>query len=123
MRRNKVLASIVLAACALTSIASHAQDRGPRDDHGRPGMERDHRDDHRGPDRDEHHAPGPDGRGHWQRGERVPTEYRQHQYVVDDWRGHHLAAPPRGQQWVAVGGDYFLIAVATGIVASAIFAH
>jgi Ni/Co efflux regulator RcnB len=54
----------------------------------------------------------------WYRGDRLPYEYRNRQYVVDDWRGHHLYAPPRGYQWVQSGGDYLLVAVATGIIAS-----
>jgi hypothetical protein len=44
--------------------------------------------------------------------------YRTRHYVVDDWRGHHLYAPPQGYQWVQSGGDYLLVAVATGIIAS-----
>lgn len=51
------------------------------------------------------------------RGGRLPNEYRNHQYVVDDWRNHHLNAPPRGYQWVQTGGDYVLVAIATGIIA------
>jgi len=51
------------------------------------------------------------------RGGRLPNEYRNHQYVVDDWRNHHLSAPPRGYQWVQTGGDYVLVAIATGIIA------
>jgi len=54
----------------------------------------------------------------WYRGDRLPYEYRSRSYVVDDWRGHHLYAPPRGYQWVQSGGDYLLVAVATGIIAS-----
>jgi len=54
----------------------------------------------------------------WYRGDRVPREYRGRQYVVDDWRGHRLSAPPRGYQWVQSGGDYLLVAVATGVIAS-----
>jgi Ni/Co efflux regulator RcnB len=54
----------------------------------------------------------------WYRGDRLPYQYRSHQYVVDDWRSHHLYAPPRGYQWVQSGGDYVLVAVATGILAS-----
>jgi Ni/Co efflux regulator RcnB len=63
-----------------------------------------------------------EGRGagpeqNFRRGGRLPPEYRGRQYVVDDWRGHHLSAPPRGYQWVQTGGDYVLIAIATGIIA------
>ena len=50
------------------------------------------------------------------RGSRLPAEYRRRQYVVEDWRGHSLSAPPRGYHWVQVGGDYVLIAIATGII-------
>jgi Ni/Co efflux regulator RcnB len=59
-----------------------------------------------------------DGHGpQFHRGGRIPNEYRGRQYVVNDWRGHHLHAPPRGQQWVQVGADYALIAIATGVIA------
>lgn len=50
------------------------------------------------------------------KGGRLPLQYRTHQYVVDDWRGHHLSAPPRGYHWVQSGGDYLLVAIATGII-------
>lgn len=52
------------------------------------------------------------------RGGHIPQEYRSRQYYVSDWRGHHLSAPPRGHQWVQVGSDYVLIAVATGLIAN-----
>ena len=51
-------------------------------------------------------------------GGRLPNEYRGRQYVVDDWRGHHLSAPPRGYHWVQAGGDYVLAAIATGVIVS-----
>lgn len=57
---------------------------------------------------------GPDRRFH--QGERLPTDYRSKQYVVEDWRGHKLNAPPRGHRWVQVGADYVLIAIATGVI-------
>jgi Ni/Co efflux regulator RcnB len=65
---------------------------------------------------------GRDGRGagpehNFYRGGRLPAQYRSRQYVVDDWRGHHLSAPPRGYQWVQTGADYVLVAIATGIIA------
>ncbi|MGZ5194458.1 MAG: RcnB family protein [Ramlibacter sp.] len=53
----------------------------------------------------------------WQRGSRIPDEYRSRQYVVNDWHRHGLRQPPRGYQWVQVGGDYVLVAIATGIIA------
>lgn len=64
-------------------------------------------------DRDERGA-GPDHSFH--RGGRLPPEYRHRQYVVENWRDHHLSAPPRGYHWVQVGGDYVLVAIATGII-------
>lgn len=56
-------------------------------------------------------------RAEWRRGGYVPREYRGRNYVVSDWRGHRLHAPPRGYQWVGVGGDYVLAAIATGLIA------
>jgi len=54
---------------------------------------------------------------HWNRGDRLPMQYRDRQYIVNDWRGHNLSAPPRGYQWVQNGSDYLLVAIATGIIA------
>jgi Ni/Co efflux regulator RcnB len=54
------------------------------------------------------------------RGERLPSRFRSHQYVVDNWRSHHLSRPPHGQQWVQVGADYVLVAAATGLIVSAL---
>ncbi len=56
----------------------------------------------------------------FRRGGRLPSELRDRHYVVSDWRHHHLSAPPRGYQWVQVGPDYVLAAVATGIIANLI---
>jgi Ni/Co efflux regulator RcnB len=50
------------------------------------------------------------------RGDRLPIEYRHRQYVVDNWRGYNLSAPPRGYHWVQSGGDFILVAVATGVI-------
>lgn len=57
---------------------------------------------------------GPDHQ--FYRGGRLPPQYRSRQYVVNDWRGHHLNAPPRGYHWVQTGGDYVLVAIATGVI-------
>ena len=56
----------------------------------------------------------------WRRGDRLPDRYRNNQYVVNDWRGHHLRQPPRGYHWVQSGSDYVLAAVATGVIADLI---
>ncbi len=66
---------------------------------------------------------GPRGAGpdhNLYRGGKLPPHYRTKHYVVDDWRGHHLQRPGRGQQWVQVGSDYLLVAVATGLIAQVI---
>jgi Ni/Co efflux regulator RcnB len=52
----------------------------------------------------------------WTRGERLPVSYFQRSYVIDDYYGYGLYAPPRGHHWVRVDGDAVLAAVATGIV-------
>lgn len=58
----------------------------------------------------------------WRRGGHVPYEYRSRQYVVNDWRGHRLNAPPRGHQWVQVGSDY-VVAIATGLIVNLILSQ
>jgi Ni/Co efflux regulator RcnB len=50
------------------------------------------------------------------RGGRLPVELRRNNYVVYDWRAHHLSAPPRGYHWVQVGPDFVLAAIATGVI-------
>jgi Ni/Co efflux regulator RcnB len=101
----------------------HDNDRG-RDDRGdnRGDNRRDDRHDNRFNDhRDDRsrmaHYRGAGPRHDLQRGGRLPTQYRNRQYVVNDWRGHHLSAPPRGHQWVQTGSDYVLVAAATGLIA------
>jgi Ni/Co efflux regulator RcnB len=59
----------------------------------------------------------------WHRGGRLPAQYRDHQYVVDNWRAHRLSAPPRGYHWVQVGNDYVLAAIATGIITQLILGN
>lgn len=64
--------------------------------------------------RDDGRGAGPDHR--FYRGAHLTPYYRQPHYIVDDWRGHRLYAPPRGQHWVQVGADYVLVAITTGII-------
>ncbi|WP_325072750.1 RcnB family protein [Paraburkholderia acidisoli] len=63
---------------------------------------------------------GPVPHSDWHKGERLPGEYRDRNYVVDDWHGHGLSAPPRGYHWVGVNGDYVLAAIATGLIANVV---
>ena len=55
----------------------------------------------------------------WGRGERLPQAYRGRTYVVDH-RRYGLKAPPRGYEYVRVGNDVVLTAVATGLIASVV---
>ena len=142
MNKNHLAMSTLLAALlSAAGASSFAQDRY----HGERGYDRgDHRmDDRRGDDRrrDGYGAHGggrygDEGSGgrrdegrRWdgagpnhdiRRGGRLPDRYRNHQYVVNDWRSHHLRPPPRGYHWVQTGGDYVLAAIATGIIADLI---
>lgn len=56
----------------------------------------------------------------WRRGGYVPGPYRGQTYVVNDWRAQRLNQPPRGYQWVGVGGEFALAAIATGLIAQII---
>lgn len=126
MKNHRLIATLLSAAALSTSLGVHAQP-GPGPDHGPHGQQG-------GPGADSHGGPGgPGGPGpqrqahdmprphqDWRRGGRVPSDYRQSHYVIDDWRGHHLRQPPRGYHWLDVNGDYVLAAVATGVIAQII---
>jgi Ni/Co efflux regulator RcnB len=131
MNVNRTI-SLVIALSMTTASVAFAQGEGNRE--GREGPryvqradqrdQREHRDErkgnnglHKGWERGERGA-GPNQS--WYRGDRLPMEYRHRNYVVDDWRGHHLSAPPRGYYWVQNGGDYLLVAIATGVIAQTI---
>ncbi|MGA7811554.1 RcnB family protein [Caballeronia sp.] len=77
---------------------------GPQYNTGRPPMQADQVQRGNGP-RD------------WRKGDRLPSDYRNRQYVVDDYRGYGLRQPPRGYQWVGVSGDYALVAISSGVIA------
>jgi len=85
---------------------------GERHDNGRHGGNGDYG--RRGYERQDERWVGPDRE--YRRGDRLPPEYRHPQYVVDDWRGHHLSQPPRGYHWVQNGSDYILVAITTGVI-------
>ena len=113
----------LVAALAALSLGMGGAAFADDHDHGRGGNDSHHDDRHddHGHGHDQHandrgRGAGPDHS--FYRGGRLPTQYRSRQYVVDDWRGHHLSAPPRGYHWVQTGGDYVLAAIATGVIAS-----
>ncbi len=66
-----------------------------------------------------YNARGPDFR----RGGSIPRALRDRQYVVTNYRLHHLSPPRRGHQWVQVGSDYVMFAIATGVIASIVLNH
>ncbi len=134
MNLKPTICAALVATLAASNLA-FAQGRGDRDrnnngvpdrveqrnERGNSGFERDRngRHDngrHLGWDNNRHDR-YPDGGRRWNRGDRLPMEYRDRQYVVNDWRGHQLSAPPRGYQWVQNGSDYLLVALATGLIA------
>ncbi|MRX09875.1 hypothetical protein GJ697_18715 [Pseudoduganella sp. FT25W] len=138
MNRKLITAAVLAAFVGVTGAAS-AQDPHDdrRDDHrddnrhsqqdrhddNRYAQERrnDRQDYHHDDDRGRDRGAGP--RHDIRKGGRLPPEYRNRQYVVDDWRGHHLSAPPRGYHWVQTGGDYVLVAITTGIIASLLLSN
>jgi len=54
----------------------------------------------------------------FRQGERIPQQYRGYSYRVDDWKAYGLSQPPRNHHWVQIGGDFILIAAATGVITS-----
>jgi Ni/Co efflux regulator RcnB len=128
--KSKAIVSAILAISLATGGFAFAQGNSDRNDRGRSeqaqrGDQQDRRDNearqpNRRDDRSSANAQrdqrgaGPDHA--FRKGDRLPAEYRHRSYVVDDWRSHHLTAPPRGYHWVQTGGDYVLVAIATGII-------
>lgn len=142
------MTALVLAASSLTAVAQprhgggdwQGQGASQRPSHGahkgqqahkpakpaapayRPGMQPNHGHPHgMPPGQAKRMGAGP--QHNWVKGSRVPPQYRSSHYVVNDWRGHGLKRPARGQQWVQYGGDYLLVAVATGVIAQLVLGY
>ncbi len=128
MRKLKIIATFVSLTLLAGSLAFAQDRRGERDDfksrykekgrnQGRGPQDRHqparHNDDRR-PDMREQRGAGPEHQFH--RGNRLPPQYRQQIYVVNNWHTHQLPPPPRGHHWVQMGADYVLVAIATGII-------
>jgi Ni/Co efflux regulator RcnB len=110
------LAELYLTTGGSTFAQGNSDRNRGNDDRGQKGQQDSHEYKGRRP-HDKHHGERGAGPSHnYYKGERLPTEYRHRQYVVDDWRSHRLSAPPRGYHWVQTGGDYVLVAIATGII-------
>lgn len=136
---TRILSASIAACLGLGSLAVQAQPGPPpgrgnghgqqdmhhggrHDDRGRHEQSYDRRDDRRADRHDNgRRGGGPDH--NWYKGSRVPPQYRSQHYVVNDWRGHRLSAPPRGYHWIQNGGDYLLVAIATGVIASMVLSN
>ena len=130
---SKAVVSILMAMFLSAGGFAFAQGNDDRNDRGRNqtlqlGVQQDPGDNEalqlnrpenpgsvRNDEQQDERGAGPDHAYH--RGDRLPAEERNRRYVVDDWRGHGLMAPARGFHWVQTGGDYVLVAIATGIIA------
>lgn len=127
--KSRAFVCAMVALSLLSSPFAFGQGRGNRDDRGqREGDQRRYEQPQRH-DNGRHMGQQRRANPQWRQyergagpehsfhpGARLPMQYRSHQYVVDDWRGHQLSAPPRGYHWVQTGGDYVLAAIATGII-------
>lgn len=113
--------SLAVAACMLgTTLSAFAQPvpgdpppEGPAPQE-RPGP---HGDGPMG-----HDARRPVPHSDWRRGDPVPPDYRDPRYVVNDWRARDLAPPPAGYQWLQVNGEFVLVAITTGVIATILLA-
>ncbi len=121
MKRNAIVSALMAMSLSMVGPA-FARD-GDQDSHqGRHNQRGNQHEGQRGHDQharggDRHHGErgaGPDHR--FYRGDRLPMEYRGRSYVVNDWRGHRLSAPPRGYRWVQTGGDYVLVSIGSGVI-------
>ena len=58
----------------------------------------------------------------WSRGDRLPDQYRQDRYAVNNWQYYGLKAPPRGYRWHRDdNNNFFLVFISTGIISSPVF--
>ena len=122
MIKKNVVSTLLVAVLGTSSGVALAQQHGPSGPNHRSSPH------HSAPAHRPSPSHGPADRpdpaaSHWARGDHVPQPYRGHQYVVSDWRQHHLHAPPRGYQWISTGPDYFLVGVATGVVMESVLGH
>lgn len=94
------LAMLAGSGTALADPPSHAGHKGHKG-HGQKG-------------------PPPGQVKHWKAGDRLAQDHRG--VYVSNYARYGLKPPPPGHQWRQVDGDYVLVAVATGIIASVILA-
>src|SRR5258706_6983262 len=120
---------LLIATTALTLLAAplsgaFAQGRNDRHDDHRPGnamMMEHHDNDRRADYRDNRHDNGRH-RG-WYKGGRIDRRDWDRGYRINDYRRHHLAAPPRGSESRPVANNYLLAAAATGLIMGVLLAN
>jgi Ni/Co efflux regulator RcnB len=145
MKSSAIVCTLLATTLGFSTLAS-AQDWNGRRDHDRnqrAEQRHDGRQDQRRDDRARHwernnaqrsysqpsyvysqpsygyQAPRHYANSHFYRGGSLPYEYRQQQYYVNNWNAYPgLYAPPYGYQWVQVGSDFALVALATGLIAN-----
>lgn len=61
-----------------------------------------------------------DNHRRWAKGQRFDRRYATNYRVINNYRGYHLNAPPRGYRWVQSGNDAVLIAITSGIIGAVI---
>ncbi|WP_027802175.1 RcnB family protein [Paraburkholderia dilworthii] len=122
MKKSRIFLASMMAAGMLASSLALAQpphgnpgNSGKGGDHGQGSNGHGHKSTPPGhrPDGPGNSANAP---GHWRKGDRLPREYRDRQYVIDDWRAYRLAPPPRGYSWIGIGGDYLMVRISTGMI-------
>ncbi|MBT0725620.1 hypothetical protein HH682_14620 [Rosenbergiella sp. S61] len=129
-KRPLVLAMVWLTLNPMVMAYAHDHHHDHWDRHGYSGPQwhdrHDWRGDYRDHERHSHHRPHYARRDffygghHFRPGGRYPHRYYQDRYWVNDWHRHGLGAPPSGQRWAKVNGNYVLIAIATGVITSLI---
>ena len=129
MKSVAVTCAIVCATLGFSTLTlaqgQYRRDSNPEwsQPHQRPDTRPENRFDQRHERLNDRHgyysARGPDFR----QGGYIPRALRDRQYVVTNYRLHQLSPPRRGYQWVQVGSDYVMFAIATGVIASIVLNH
>ena len=58
----------------------------------------------------------------WSRGDRLPDQYQQDRYYVNDWQQYGLRQPPGGYRWIRDdNNDFYLSLIATGIISDTVY--
>jgi Ni/Co efflux regulator RcnB len=125
MKTRTLMTAVTVMAITFSGLAfakdkddegdhDHGNGHGQKFKHDKREQRGEDRSENRDDDHGERRGAGPDHR--FYRGDRLPIEYRDRGYRVEDWHGHQLSAPPRGYHWVQTGGDYVLVADSNNII-------